>query len=1315
MDDEPNTTDRQPGSEPKRRSRLRRWLWIAIAFFALAGAAGFAFIASELAVATAARIMIARSDGRLAIEGASGSLLSLVRIRHLAWRGPGGTLAAEDIALDWSPLALWSRGIVVKALGAQRIALTLQPSDTATALPTTLALPTTITIGKIAVAEFEWTIGPNSGRITGVTFGYAGSPTEHRVEHLSLVLTSGTLTGDATVAAQPPFAVKGAFAFDGNVQRKRAHADIAVAGTIDSVGGDASGRAGDAQFALHARLTPFAAVALEEIALDAQGLDLAAWDPALPTTRLDIKAEGRPANEGIAGRFEAQNAIAGPLDAQRFPVRSVSARFAWRRGEADLDDLVATLARGRVSGSAQIPLDGGAGKWRVDVTDIDLREFHSTLAPTRLSGALSAELESTRQSIDARLSDRSLVGGLSASFAATLVERKLSVQRFQIRGGDGELAGSGAIELAGSHPFEVNASARRVDPSRFGNFPAGRIDGQIAATGELDPSWRVTARVAIASGSTLAGVPLAGKIDATLAPRTVRDATIDLTLASAHLAASGSFGPGADALTLAFDAPRLAELAPLLPARVPRPLAGALSVNATAHGDIERGGLEVKAHGDALKIGGELALGTFDARASVAPAAVGNAQTREPEARRLQVELAATGLVTRPGTFSRARATVDGTLAQHKATLAFAGEDLEVDASAHGGLLEVRAPDGGVAWTWKGVIDTLENRGPWAFGLDAPAALEVARAHIHVGEARLRVADGNVALGDFAWDEGRITTRGSFAGVPVTTVAKLAGVKLPFVSTVTLGGDWSLAAAPRLNGSVAIRREQGDLAFASDTGLSAADRAFRVASAQVAARFTDDALAATASIRSERGLNADAELTIDALAAAPPGRLSRDAPLRLALKADLATLKVLQPWIGTTAVIDGRAHAELVASGTLARAPWSGSVRADSMRIDAPQYGVLFTEGRLAARLEEGTITLDELAFVGGAGRFTASGSLATAGALTADGEGAVAQMTWRAEKFRVLNRPDLRLVVDGSGTVGLKNRKISLNGALVADEGHFEYKPDASAQLGDDVVVMGRDTPEGGQARQAKLPLYVDLDLDLGGNLTFIGEGLETGLRGKVHVTTSDDGTLRGRGSIQMVNGRYYAFGQRLVIDRGRLIFDGPLDNPGLDIVALRKNLAVEAGVAVSGTVKVPIVQLTSNPPVPDNEKLSWLILGHGVSSASNADMAALQAASAALLSGGGKPVTATFAQSIGLDEISVGRSSSAAYSTSGSSPDAANQVVSFGKRISDRLTLVYEQGLTVAKNALRLEYSLTRTLTLRAEAGAISSVGVYYRRVFD
>jgi translocation and assembly module TamB len=58
---------------------------------------------------------------------------------------------------------------------------------------------------------------------------------------------------------------------------------------------------------------------------------------------------------------------------------------------------------------------------------------------------------------------------------------------------------------------------------------------------------------------------------------------------------------------------------------------------------------------------------------------------------------------------------------------------------------------------------------------------------------------------------------------------------------------------------------------------------------------------------------------------------------------------------------------------------------------------------------------------------------------------------------------------------------------------------------------------------------------------------------------------------------------------------------------------------------------------------------------------------------------------------------------------------VVAVGKRLSDKLTLVYEQGLTIASNALRLEYSVSQTLTLRLEAGTVSGVGLFYRRNFD
>ena len=158
-----------------------------------------------------------------------------------------------------------------------------------------------------------------------------------------------------------------------------------------------------------------------------------------------------------------------------------------------------------------------------------------------------------------------------------------------------------------------------------------------------------------------------------------------------------------------------------------------------------------------------------------------------------------------------------------------------------------------------------------------------------------------------------------------------------------------------------------------------------------------------------------------------------------------------------------------------------------------------------------------------------------------------------------------------------------------------------------------------------------------------------------------------------------------------------------------MRKNLAVEAGVELTGTVKVPQVRITSNPPVPENEALAWLVTGQGLSNSSRVDYGALSAASAALLGKSGKPFTAQIAQRIGLDDISL-----KSAGTSGAE-GTASQVVVFGKRISDRLSLGYEQGLSLATSAVRLEYALSRQVTLRAEAGAVSGVGIVYRRNFQ
>jgi translocation and assembly module TamB len=142
-----------------------------------------------------------------------------------------------------------------------------------------------------------------------------------------------------------------------------------------------------------------------------------------------------------------------------------------------------------------------------------------------------------------------------------------------------------------------------------------------------------------------------------------------------------------------------------------------------------------------------------------------------------------------------------------------------------------------------------------------------------------------------------------------------------------------------------------------------------------------------------------------------------------------------------------------------------------------------------------------------------------------------------------------------------------------------------------------------------------------------------------------------------------------------------------------------------------VPQVRVTSNPPVPENEALAWLVTGQGLNSTGRIDYGALSAASAALLGRHGKPITTEIAQRIGLDEISLQAASAPAASGTQST---VNQVVVLGKRVSDRLSLGYEQGLSLATSALRLEYALSRQVTIRAEAGTTSGISIVYRRTF-
>ncbi len=632
-----------------------------------------------------------------------------------------------------------------------------------------------------------------------------------------------------------------------------------------------------------------------------------------------------------------------------------------------------------------------------------------------------------------------------------------------------------------------------------------------------------------------------------------------------------------------------------------------------------------------------------------------------------------------------ASATFEGTQSRHTAVLGLEAPGSRFRARLAGGWHGERG--------WQGEIAELENAGTYPVRLLASAPLEISRQRVSLGRFEAQVASGRMLVHEAAWSPGRFATRGEARGLPAAWLALVAGEAEHVRSSMLLDGQWQLDAAAVPIGTVQLRRASGDFDLRTDGETVALE----ISSAELDARFAEDGLSVKAHARTRFG-----ELALEGAIGLAPDRTGfaygPGSPLALRARIESASLRsIVQPLI-TQARIDGRLSAQLGIDGTLGEPRFQGELRATAIRFEIPAYGVQLTDGQLDARLEGDRIRIASLSIRGGDGEFAASGILPLD--LAAGG----AKLGWTAREFGVLSRRDRRLTVSGAGEAAFDGKRVLLTGALRADRGYLLIADDSLPRPGEDVVIVGQaPKPEPGGPT---VPLALDVQLDLGTDLAIESQTMQGKLAGQLRVATAEDGRLRIYGRLRAVNAVFYAYGQRLLVDPGELIFDGPLDNPALAITAWRRNQPVEAGVQISGNLKTPRVQIVSNPPVGESERLSWLVLGRAPGEASRADLGLLQAAASTLLASGSTlPADRRIARAFGFDDLTLRGGG-----------ELEGGVVAVGKRLSDRVYVSYEQGLgAVTTSLVKLDYALGPRWSVRGEAGTSSGGGLFYRFAWD
>src|SRR5690606_9017380 len=124
---------------------------------------------------------------------------------------------------------------------------------------------------------------------------------------------------------------------------------------------------------------------------------------------------------------------------------------------------------------------------------------------------------------------------------------------------------------------------------------------------------------------------------------------------------------------------------------------------------------------------------------------------------------------------------------------------------------------------------------------------------------------------------------------------------------------------------------------------------------------------------------------------------------------------------------------------------------------------------------------------------------------------------------------------------------------------------------------------------------LRMAVELTFGDDVRYSGLNLETRVAGQLRLTTEPNRSANATGTLTL-SGTYNAYGQPLALERGQLLFAGPLDDPGLDVRAVRVIDTTRVGIELAGTVNEPRTRVFSSPAMSEADALSYLLLGRPV-----------------------------------------------------------------------------------------------------------------------
>ena len=419
-------------------------------------------------------------------------------------------------------------------------------------------------------------------------------------------------------------------------------------------------------------------------------------------------------------------------------------------------------------------------------------------------------------------------------------------------------------------------------------------------------------------------------------------------------------------------------------------------------------------------------------------------------------------------------------------------------------------------------------------------------------------------------------------------------------------------------------------------------------------------------------------------------KIEPDFPISGSANVNNFNLRPLRSLNHNIAQIDGTLNSKVALSGTLKTPKTKGNVNITNAQLKLLKSPTVFDKGTVDINLLGDNAKLT--------GSFNVEDDIALISGDSSWHDEKQLKLNIQADKLNIMLPPQVKATIAPNINAKLTKKGLKVSGEINVLKGILEVNklPEGSVELSKDVVFV--DLKGKRIENEYQFNIETDIRLFIDKQFKLAGQGFNGTLEGELHIKHSNTSPLQVFGNLNIPGGRYHAYGQRLQVEKGKVAFNGPTDNPYVDLRATRtiQKENIKVGVEITGLANALALKLVSTPSMSRAQTLSYLLRGQALDFDNSDDSGIGVALGAALANYSG--ILKQIEKLPLLNNLEV---------------EGSSDQVSIAGYIGKKIYLKYGIGVDEPVNELTIRLFLMSRLwleTISSSSGNDDSVDIYY-----